>query len=238
MAVFQQGGFNPNSDLVYDGTYTVMNDGDGHWRIKLLTGVASPQSMLRFLADPGSIDIFLVGGGSGGGPSGGSAAGGAGGYTTTAYAVPIQVGVDYPIIVGAGGALNTAGAASSAFGFSATGGAKAPTAGANVGGVGASGGSGGAGGDRGTGGSNGSNGGAGTYNHYSAGGTGQGTTTREFGEVGGTLYSGGGGSYNGGIGGDGGGGNANVAGAANTGGGGGFGAAGGSGIVVIRDHRA
>lgn len=85
-------------------------------------------------------------------------------------------------------------------------------------------------------------------------GTGQGTTTREFGEATGKLYSGGGGAGNilgsptaGGAGGGGNGGGtaANMNGVANTGGGGGgqnesggsTAGAGGSGIVCIRLHK-
>ena len=99
----------------------------------------------------------------------------------------------------------------------------------------------------------GSNGGNAAYTWAESGrrGIGQGTTTREFGESTGDLYSGGGsgaergntttiiagGSGGGGTGGNGG------AGTANTGGGGGGstaqsgGGAGGSGIVIIRNHR-
>ena len=117
---------------------------------------------------------------------------------------------------------------------------------------GGNGGSGGGGMDGGNGGSNGSNGGS---SYLYGGGTGQGTTTREFGESEGTLYSGGGGGgINGGFGGPGGGGNgasvihfdnqtiynAGTAGQAGTGGGGGGGnngggeQPGGSGIAIIR----
>lgn len=109
----------------------------------------------------------------------------------------------------------------------------------------------------GAGGSDGSDGGAAnpqpSASNYPIG-TGQGTTTREFGETTGKLYAGGGGAGN--IlgtptaGGDGGGGNgggnaANMNAAANTGGGGGgqnesggtTAGAGGSGIVCIRLHK-
>ena len=87
---------------------------------------------------------------------------------------------------------------------------------------------------------------------YCSGGTllfvglGQGSTTREFGESGATLYSGGGAGKPGtcrgntgssGSGGAGGGGRAYTAGTANTGGGGGYGASGGSGIIVIRNKN-
>ena len=77
-------------------------------------------------------------------------------------------------------------------------------------------------------------------------GLGQGSTTREFGESGATLYSGGGAGKPGtcrgntgssGSGGAGGGGRAYTAGTANTGGGGGYGASGGSGIIVIRNKN-
>lgn len=79
-------------------------------------------------------------------------------------------------------------------------------------------------------------------------GTGQGTTTRAFGETDGTLYAGGGGGYSGGAGGGGNGDSwagGGTDGGANTGGGGGGAAAfsgvqyrrghcGGSGIAIIR----
>ena len=108
----------------------------------------------------------------------------------------------------------------------------------------------------GKGGSNGGNGYTGHWgqdsniqNSYCAGffvGYGQGSTTREFGESGGTLYSGGGAGKPGvcggtsggsGSGGAGGGARAYTQGTANTGGGGGYGASGGSGIIVIRNKN-
>ena len=144
------------------------------------------------------------------------------------------------------------------------------------GGISASGGAGGSGGGgsgnvpnypiTGSGGAGGSNGGNGTAGDkmyksdgvymrgkYTNGGTGQGTTTRAFGETSGTLYAGGGGgpSYTCAAGGSGGGGAAGNAGSAtsgsaNTGGGGGgtganysrgssyIGSSGGSGICLVR----
>ena len=95
------------------------------------------------------------------------------------------------------------------------------------------------------GGTNGENGNRGQDQDAIAG-TGQGTTTREFGELAGKLYAGGGtatwnGETSSGV--DGGGGASNSAGQANTGGGGGATGgtsrasfAGGSGIVCIRLH--
>ncbi len=221
-----------------------------------------------------TIKVFCVGGGGSTGnasDSGPRAMGGAaGGYTTTAE---IQVTKDtvYSVIVGAGGTVtqtyygNTGGASS-------FGGAIAVA----LGGEGSSmttGGNGGSGGGAGTtntstgvtsggnGGSDGSNGS--NSNPGTAPGTGQGTTTRAFGEATGTLYAGGGGgadyaystlSATAGQGGANGGGNggalgintiyaASTPGTPNTGGGAGgpigqagylAGEIGGSGIVIIK----
>ena len=230
------------------------------------------------------IDAFLVGGGGSGGVGkftneynvsiiGGGGAGG--GRTRTITKALLTAGVEYLIVIGTGGASVTGdntdirvipgnkGGETSAFGYTAEGG----DGGGNGGGGGGSGGGGQgivstdatnkvAGG---TGGSDGADGGAGS----SPGGTGQGTTTREFGETTGKLYAGGGGGgageqhftyYEAGAGGEGGGGaggkNAvGTAGVENTGGGGGgssaggnnhairVSGAGGSGIVCIRLHK-
>ena len=91
-------------------------------------------------------------------------------------------------------------------------------------------------------------GGKNNYTSKDRDGRGQGTTTREFGETFGDLYSGGGAGiycsdtvnyvYKTNTGGAGGGGASRTAGATNTGGGaGGGGAAGGSGILIIRNHK-
>jgi hypothetical protein len=206
-----------------------------------------------------NIDIFLAGGGGGGGPGFyGSGGGGAGGNTTTASAISCSPGT-YSASVGAGGAKAVSGSNSSitiVSTYTGNGGGGAS------GYSGASGGSGGGGGTAGSGaagggGTNGGNGGSGTY----GAGTGQGTTTRLFGDGALTLYSGGGGGggtdYDstrqpgaGGAGGGGAGGavggGTGVAGTVNLGGGGGggggyrfnaggsSGGAGGSGIVVVR----
>lgn len=219
-----------------------------------------------------AIDAFLVGGGAGGhgGTLGSSqntsygGGGGAGGYTKTMTNFVPRAGVEYPIVIGAGGAGGTystaanVGGGTSAFGSTISGGQVSGTK--ATGGNGGSGGGGGAGG--GAGGDGGSDGGNGAT-AYGTGGTGQGTTTREFGESAGKLYSGGGGggkygsgfvAGTGGAGGGGGGGTnpktAAYSGEANTGGGGGGGAGyytqsiglmqggtGGSGIVCIRLHK-
>ena len=206
-----------------------------------------------------NINIFLAGGGGGGGPGFyGSGGGGAGGNTTTASTISCSPGT-YAASVGAGGAKAVSGSNSSiTIGSTYTGNGGGGASGYS----GASGGSGGGGGTAGSGaagggGTNGSNGGSGTY----GAGTGQGTTTRLFGDGALTLYSGGGGgggtdydstrqpgAAGAGGGGQGGavGGGTGVAGTANLGGGGGggggyrfnaggsSGGAGGSGIIVIR----
>lgn len=186
---------------------------------------------------PGTYDFFLVGGGSGSPePIGkvssvwGGSGGGSGGYTFTEKGFVVDRELNFPVIIGAGGVVKTAGANTSIDlvekTITANGGTNQFAPGANGDGYdtpsmknGYSGGSGGASmsgqnGPRADGGSNGSNGvsstqGRGTWD----GGLGQGTTTRAFGEELGTLYAGGGGgaSYDDatpGLGGAGGGGNA------------------------------
>lgn len=214
-----------------------------------------------------SVDVFLVGGGGGGGSAymttiGGS--GGGGGYTKTQKNIAVTPGGYIPIIVGSGGSGGSGGSSSN---NGSSGGASSfnssLTANGGSGGsyntVGGSGGSGGGGGgnntsNAGAGGSDGSNGVYGSLGN----GTGQGTTTKEFGETTGTLYSGGGGGGTGagsspGAGGTGGGGSGGnkitgyaSTGTNNTGGGGGGGGSigssnslasggkGGSGIVIVR----
>lgn len=231
----------------YSGTHQLINDGNNNWRIKLKSS-----GVLRFSNlgnGEGNIEVFLVGGGGGA-----TGSGGAGGFTTTSAAT-VQVNTDYSIVVGAGGAgangLNkTAGTGgqSSAFNKTANGGGGGKSGTSGAGGNGGSGG-GAYGGTQpgGNGGFNG-NGATGGY-HTPRNGTGQGTTTKEFGESSGDLYAGGGGgagarytgesspsTFAGGSGGDGGGGKggkpaihasdktvAGMSGTTNTGGGGGGG---------------
>lgn len=216
---------------------------------------------------PGTYDIFLVGGGGAGYKgryseySDSTGGGGAGGKTFTQKAVTVPKLTVCPALVGAGGSQSGITVNDSNFSAQAGGGANQSKGG--------SGGSGGGGGGEergnvhgGSGGSDGSNGADGySKTEYHKGGTGQGTTTKSFGEVGGTLYAGGGGggacsgSGAGAAGGGGGGGNGGngssssgpgTAGTANTGGGGGGGAdrynspggAGGSGIIIVRWNNA
>ena len=178
------------------------------------------------------IDVFLVGGGGGCGNANGVSdylGAGGGGYTKTTRQITVQAGVEYPIVIGAGGTkpnasnIQTRGGTTSAFNTSAEGGysGRATSSG--------NGGSGGAAPTSTDGGTDGGDGGAGTIYGAEAG-KGQGTTTREFGESTGDLYASGGywDSRNG---------------ADNTGNGGGSvylntkSSTGGSGIAVIRNHR-
>lgn len=217
-----------------DGTYQVLEDGDGNWRIKFLSsGTFTP---LKGMV----IDVFLVGGGGGGCRSVFYGNGGGGGYAKTVKSIVLTANTAYSIVIGAGGSAyvdkdnpGTSGGDTSAFSETAAGGAP---------GTPSKGGAGGSGGGSYNsnssvgydGGSDGSKGGG------QNGGSGQGTTTREFGEANGDLYAGGGGGhYSGslGVGGSGGGGNAKESGVANTGGGAGSGGEGGSGIVIIRKHK-
>ena len=260
--------FNAIPDFTYTGNFEIVNDSDeliatsqGNWKIRFLTS-----GTLTFTALNGAengIDVFLVGGGGSGAngceESDGtyrSTYGGGGGYTKTVRGVRISTNTDYAITVGAGGASASSisqsghnGGSTSAFGATANGGKGAVGfTGSSWDGSGGNGGSGGGG----VGGNGGSDGADGSGEMH---GTGQKTTTREFGEEGGNLYSGGGGGAANGAGGAGGGGAGSptasgsngVDGTANTGGGGGAGSrltypsthsgAGGSGIVIIRNKR-
>lgn len=162
-------------------------------------------------------------------------------------------GTGYSITIGAGGRYNAQsggynptqsytrganGGSSSAFGQTAAGGSNGESGSTNdattstykVSAVGGNGGSGGGANAYASGswpgGTNGGNGTAidhGSVDSSSRAGTGQGSTTREFGESGGTLYAQGGGSGTGNV--------------PNSGNGGRHNVNGSSGIVVIRNHR-
>ena len=218
-----------------------------------------------------SADIFCVGGGGAGGNgyryTSNAYQQGGGGYTATVYNIGVAAGQVLNCVVGAGGAPNGS--------LSGNGGTGGTTSVSRSGTVlcTANGGGGGYNASLGEGGPGGSGGGTGGYNDLdsrpyirageggkSDGGgassynTGQGRTTRAFGEAGNTLYAGGGGgggvTHGGpGAGGAGGGGAGSYdtgnPGAANTGGGGGggggdlygtaeWGGTGGSGVILIR----
>lgn len=252
-----------------DDTCRVIDDGGGNWRIKFLSsGRFTPLKAM-------TIDAFVVGGGGGGGhgEQAGSgrvmASGGGGGLTRTTKNISLLANKTYTMYVGAGGNANADGGSTYILNYdgsvlmSASGGSAGafvrnfadPSASGVIaeGGAGASGGgsagvdfniqnfaAASAGGDDGNDGE--------TLNGVITGGAGQGTTTREFGEPDGALYSGGGGAaamYSGAMfsqAGTGSGGY-NVEATDNTGGGGGGSwnpyttSKGGSGTIIIRNTR-
>ena len=216
-------------EFTYTGDYDLIET-TNDWKIKFLTSGTLIFTNLN--EETSQIDVFLVGGG-GGAPG----SGGGGGYTTTQKNILIEQNTEYTITIGAGGAGNNdtgdaaRGGTTSAFNFSAAGGYGGQ--GGSGRGKGGNGGSGGGGWANTNGGRDGGNGGSDKY----AGGTGQGSTTREFGEPTGDLYAGGGCSRTGQAW-DGGGTPEHHDGYPNTGGGAGYGnSRGGTGVVVIRNTR-
>ena len=205
---------------------------------------------------------YLLVGGGGGSGSKSISGGGGGGYTASHGNISISTGINYEIVVGAGGVRNAtsgtnsaaggAGGASSAFGESASGGLggasyNSDTQSRSV--KGGDGGSGGAGSSWNSAYNGGSDGGDGKANSTANKGVGQGTSTREFygldQDATATLYAGGGGNHAndkwgvGGAGGGGGNGTAGSNGTDNLGGGAsGYGYNGGTGIVIIRNARS
>lgn len=250
--------YNKIPAFTYTGQYKIVDDSGNeitstttnNWNIRLLTSGTLTFTDLRGTT---SIDVFLVGGG-GGSPSKTTptdygtvhSGGGGGGYTKTQKAVSVSENSAISVSIGAGGGAGSSGGTTTVkvngSTYSASGGAAggAPWFNGNntVCGAGGSGGSGGGSASSGgfaggSGGSDGGNGSSGRSNVFQTGsvGSGQGTTTRAFGESSGELYS---------YGGSGGGGSVPVVGtlAANTGHGGqGSGGSGYSGIAIVRGHR-
>lgn len=216
-----------------DGTYQVLDDGGGNWRIKSLSsGTFTPLKNMV-------VDAFLVG--AGGGKGSARCGGGGAGYTTTVRSITLAANTAYQITIGAAGKNGstgnstsatdgTDGGTTSAFSIVAAGG-KGSTTGRGTGGTGRSGDGGSGGGGYISGGSNGVRGSAagGTDGRdgttaTTAGGKGQGTTTREFGEADGDLYASGGGDNL-------------TATVPNSGNGGAYNVEPADGIVVIRQHK-
>ena len=255
-------------NISYTGNASYIDDGDGNYRVKFLSsGTLTVQEGIL-------VDVFVVGGGGSGGrgssyaktivPGGG---GGGGGYTKTAKNIKLLANTEYTVVIGAACGASSLVDLNGLVICEAAGGQNGEDAHmyGNYAGKGGSGGSGGAEGIYTTEspalpGSDGNNA------TGSKGGTGQGTTTREFGEPNGDLYAGGGGAggattdyagRDGSAGGAGGGGDGGLTtrvagnGGENTGGGGGggrgtydtnqatylVGGTGGSGIVIIRNFR-
>ncbi|WP_419491166.1 glycine-rich domain-containing protein [Anaerotruncus massiliensis (ex Liu et al. 2021)] len=174
------GGWVDVPQFTYTGQSEVIVEEGVGWKIRFLTSgtftLVSPDRMM--------IDAFLVGGGGGGANSrnstssySGGGGGGGGGFTGT-YFAQIEKDIPFEIIIGAGGVEGKNGGVSSAFAYSVEGGYGAVN---NFGGKG------------------GNNGGNGMISYgdgkggASNGDPGQGTTTREFGEVNSEDYAGGGG---------------------------------------------
>ena len=250
--------YNKIPAFTYTGQFKIVDDSGNeitstttnNWNIRLLTSGTLTFTDLRGTS---SIDVFLVGGG-GGSPSKTTptdygtvhSGGGGGGYTKTQKSVSVSVNSAISVSIGAGGGAGSSGGTTTVkvngSTYSASGGAAggAPWFNGNntVCGSGGSGGSGGGSASSGgfaggSGGSDGGNGSSGKSNVFPVGsaGSGQGTTTRAFGESSGELFS---------YGGSGGGGSVPVVGtlAANTGHGGqGSGGSGYSGIAIVRGHR-
>ena len=203
-------------DLTYTGSYSLIDEGNGNWIAKFFT-----DGTLKFNSIKTDVDLFLVGGGAGdnGGVYPGGRLGGGGGYTMTTIKTPAR-NVEYPIVIGAGGARKADGGVTSALGSSVLGGKHGIYNGSTP-----DGGSGG-GGYLSAGGSDGNNG------KGSQAGQGQGSTTRAFGEPTGDLYSAGGGGGDNALSGAGLTGNNSGAGGNNS-----NNQTGCSGIVIIRNHR-
>lgn len=250
--------YNKIPAFTYTGQYKIVDDSGNeitstttnNWNIRLLTSGTLTFTDLRGTT---SIDIFMVGGGGGSNSKTTStdygivhSGGGGGGYTKTQKSVSVSANSAISVSIGAGGGAGSSGGTTTinvnGSTYSASGGAAGGAPwfnGSNT--VCGSGGSGGSGGGSassggfagGSGGSDGGNGSSGKSNVFPTGsvGSGQGTTTRAFGESSGELYS---------YGGSGGGGTPPVVGtlAANTGHGGqGSGGSGYSGIAIVRGHR-
>ena len=214
------GGGNPFPEYTYTGNSEFIDDGDGNWRIKFLTS-----GNFTLLNKNFDVDIFLVGGGGAGSSGNVNGGGGGGGRTTTVKNYALNIKKSYPVTIGAGsiyGSNPRKGGTTYFDSVSALGGSEGRY---NLdGSQGQGGGSGGSGGGGNHGGAGGSNGGSGSFGSVK-GGTGQGTTTREFGEATGDLYAGGGGGSGtngnyGGAGGAGGGGRGGIGGDSRSGNGG------------------
>lgn len=268
--------YNQIPKFTYTGDYEITNDAGevisvskDNWNIRLLTS-----GTFKLTEASANVDVFVVGGGGGGiaiGQGGSQknnntpyyfrgSGGGGGGYTSTATGITMSASTVYTATIGAGGATGTSstagdgGVSSIVIGsttYSANGGIKGAAANGGAGGSGGGGGgmsaNGGAGGTDGSSGTDGEKSGS-AYTSGGTGGTGQGTTTRAFGDANGVLYATGGGGGGGYVAGSGrnwtqgaGGGDTSNTGNGGKGGGakeaGGAATAGASGVVIIRNHR-
>ena len=184
--------------ITYAGNCQLVNDGNGNWRLKLLTSSSGGSGLT--ISESIYVDIFMVGGGGGGGNATwtdltqyGSdtwwahGSGGGGGYTKTIKKVTLGTS-NYTITIGSGGAAGAVGGNTSFVGGNIN---QTANGGKASGGAGGSGGGAGCsqyydgGGGAGTGGKYGNAGGSCTGRTLQdaqslSGGAGQGTTTCEF----------------------------------------------------------
>ena len=185
----------------YTGNHTLVKDENNHWRIKFLSS-----GVLEWLSEDAQIDVFLVGGGGAGGIGGKNmCGGGGGGYTKTVKKIVVSKDQRSQVSIGAGGSQGDGGTTYFNDNISVAGGKAGSMGRGGDGGCG-----GGAGAQAivsnqtgcrgGQGGSDGKNGTSATiFNDDDTsettgrGGNGQVTSTREFGDSGAELYSGGGG---------------------------------------------
>lgn len=242
-----------NFMYTYSGSSSFSGNPNGNWTLILKTS-----GTLTIHNLPTNIDIHVVGGGGSGG-IGYYACGGGGGFTTTKKNYN-PTSLTLYCQVGEGGGITSVSDFTATDGVTGTAsyvklnsssGTTVVTANGGVGGGGGTsddkGGNGGSGGGYWgqAGGTNGGNGGGSSNSQY---GTGQGTTTRDFGDTSGTLRSGGGSGQDNGTAAEGGGGAGGTSTAAwgnsgtpQYGGGGGGGrrgcGRGGSGIIIIRNTQ-
>ena len=92
------GGGTGMPEYTYTGNASLIDDGGGNWRIKLLT--SGTLTFTKLGNAKGGVDVFCVGGGASGG---GVGFGGGGGYTATETKT-VSKGMAYPVVIGAGGA--------------------------------------------------------------------------------------------------------------------------------------
>ena len=177
------------SSYTFTGHAQLTTDEDGNWELQLKTsGTLTFNRKKKF-----AIDVFCAGGGGGGASTtliNYGSGGGGGGRTATGKNVEVEKNGSYTVTIGAGGGIAAAGGTSSFGSVKSAGGGSPGTAsyrwGTGSGGNGGSGGGAGAYSDNSgsAGGTNGGNGGsASAGNNPGTGGTGQGTTTKSFGEA-------------------------------------------------------
>lgn len=178
----------------YTGDHQLIKDENDHWRTKLTSSGVFENTGDEDLV----VDLFMVGGGGGANVGGGGS-----GYTKTVKKITLRRGDRISVEIGAGGhGVSYTGTTNAAGDGGTTKFSTYEVAGGKgaLGHIGGNGGSGGGAGSNsyssgvvsGSAGCDGSDGGAISTSPNPAGGKGQGTTTREFGEPGNPLHAGGG----------------------------------------------